>query len=544
MSINKNIECEIRGCITKGDFNDIRKVIEEDFGEMSESPELVIFFKGNYDLRLMINKNGGILILKETIDEKNHARRETELKFSIDNLFGVINFITRLGFGDGLFSYCYRFNTNTNAIKQKISIKFDTKIGDLFEIEQVVGEKANFSKIQNDLLKIVTKYGLNAWTQEIYKQIIKNAWSDVKSEPLLINNEFHPLIKKVIQELNKTTKASLRRTSIITLMKKKSNDYTILEKKFKRITKEDLLSWHYGYLDSYQESVSVIIPTYNSYQTLNLTLKSLENQMLHPETKKMLEVIVVDDGSKDETEQKIKNAQFKLNLKYIRQNNLGRAYARNLGVAISTGKIIVFLDSDIILEKHFLNEHIKRHHYLENIVLVSFKQNISRNAVIKNYFKIKTAIIPDIKNDFRFEKEVKKDWLRMHRHVRNVEMRKVKLLEETDNFKNFGKNLVLGVWDLPSMVITNAISIKRNAFEKIGGYNLQFKGWGMEDTFLGACLIANDNYIIPCFSTGIFHIEHNFRSGSQKKKIQEFNHNVLVYLDLINKTPGEVFKKN
>ena len=266
--------------------------------------------------------------------------------------------------------------------------------------------------------------------------------------------------------------------------------------------------------------------------------------MLHPETKKMLEVIVVDDGSKDETEQKIKNAQFKLNLKYIRQNNLGRAYARNLGVAISTGKIIVFLDSDIILEKHFLNEHIKRHHYLENIVLVSFKQNISRNAVIKNYFKIKTAIIPDIKNDFRFEKEVKKDWLRMHRHVRNVEMRKVKLLEETDNFKNFGKNLVLGVWDLPSMVITNAISIKRNAFEKIGGYNLQFKGWGMEDTFLGACLIANDNYIIPCFSTGIFHIEHNFRSGSQKKKIQEFNHNVLVYLDLINKTPGEVFKKN
>ena len=54
----------------------------------------------------------------------------------------------------------------------------------------------------------------------------------------------------------------------------------------------------------------------------------------------------------------------------------------------------------------------------------------------------------------------------MHRHVRNVEIRKVRLLEETDNFKTFGKDKVLGVWDLPSMVVTNALSIKRTTFEK------------------------------------------------------------------------------
>ena len=131
----------------------------------------------------------------------------------------------------------------------------------------------------------------------------------------------------------------------------------------------------------------------------------------------------------------------------------------------------------------------------------------------------------------------------MHRHVRNVEIRKVNLLEETNNFKNFGEDMVLGVWDLPSMIVTNAMSIKRESFEKIGGFNLQFKGWGMEDTFLGACLIANNNYIVPCFSTGVFHIEHAFRSGSRQKRIIEFNRNVLVYLDLINKTSCEIFKK-
>lgn len=135
MSVNKNVECEIRGCITRGDFNDIRKNLEEDFGKMYESPELVVFFKGDYDLCLMLNKSGGILILKETIDEKNHARRETELKFAMDHLIGVVSFITRLGFSNGLFSYCYRFDTNANNDNQKISVKFDTKIGDLFEIE-------------------------------------------------------------------------------------------------------------------------------------------------------------------------------------------------------------------------------------------------------------------------------------------------------------------------------------------------------------------------------------------------------------------------
>ncbi len=65
----------------------------------------------------------------------------------------------------------------------------------------------------------------------------------------------------------------------------------------------------------------------------------------------------------------------------------------------------------------------------------------------------------------------------------------------------------------------------------------------MEDTFLGACLIANNNYIIPCFSTGVFHVNHTIRSKSKKNKISEFNRNVLLYLDLINKPISEVFRE-
>ena len=130
----------------------------------------------------------------------------------------------------------------------------------------------------------------------------------------------------------------------------------------------------------------------------------------------------------------------------------------------------------------------------------------------------------------------------MHRHVRNIEVRKVQILKETNDLKKFGKNKVLGVWDLPATVVTVALSLKKEYFDKIGGFNLQFQGWGMEDTFLGACLIAASNYIIPCYSSGVFHIEHGFRSGSKLKQISEFNRNVLVYLDLINKPLNQIFK--
>ena len=182
---------------------------------------------------------------------------------------------------------------------------------------------------------------------------------------------------------------------------------------------------------------------------------------------------------------------------------------------------------------------------LEKIVLVTFKENIKRDDPrlhSQNFWK--ELPMPNITKDFRFKKEVKEEWLRIHRHVRPLEVRNTEIIRETNNFKTFGKNKVVGVWDLPSMVITNAVSMKKKEFKEIGGFNLQFKGWGMEDTFLGACLIGRGNFIIPCFSTGIYHIEHEPRSGSKEKMMKEFQRNVLVYLDLINRPASQVYKND
>lgn len=541
MKKDKNIECEIRGCITVGDFNEIRPLIEKEWGKFEESPELAVFFEGR-NVSLKINKNGCILTIKETVDLKTRAKKETELRFEVDSIPSVINFLAQSGYDFGLFSYCYRYGVKRQ--NRSITVKLNTKIGDIFEIDEVVQEGVNYSKVYSKLTKLAEKYGLDAWSRLAYQRIVKESWKDVRAEPLIVMNKLHPFIERFIKEAQKVKLAkSGIGISIALSLKKKLNDYSFLEDEFKGKTKTELLSSSPVKVENYNEPVSIVIPTYNSRDSLRLTLKSIERQKLHKKQRKLIEVIVVDDGSEDDTEYMIKTENFNLNLRYFKQNNLGRAHARNLGVSIAHGNVLVFLDSDVILESHFLNEHIARHHFLENIVLVSFKQNIEKtDSLVKNYRIGKKNIKPDITRDFRFEKTIKKSWLRMHRHVRNIEVRKVRILKETDNFKCFGKDRIVGVWDLPSMVVANALSLKKESFDNIGGFNLQFRGWGMEDTFLGACLIADGNYIVPCFSTAVFHIEHPFRSGSQLKRISEFNRNVLVYLELIHKPLSSIFK--
>jgi glycosyltransferase involved in cell wall biosynthesis len=91
--------------------------------------------------------------------------------------------------------------------------------------------------------------------------------------------------------------------------------------------------------------VSVIIPMYNSQNTIIQVLEGLEIQ-----TAKNFEVIVVDDGSMDRSSQLVADfaKQSNLAIYMARQENLGPATARNMGVRCAKGKVIIFLDADCI----------------------------------------------------------------------------------------------------------------------------------------------------------------------------------------------------
>ena len=89
--------------------------------------------------------------------------------------------------------------------------------------------------------------------------------------------------------------------------------------------------------------VSVIIPTYNREKFLPYALGSVKNQ-----TYKDWELIIVDDGSTDNTEKVCKEFAKTIDqpVKYIYQENQGVAGARNTGLKHAQGEFIAFLDSD------------------------------------------------------------------------------------------------------------------------------------------------------------------------------------------------------
>lgn len=96
-------------------------------------------------------------------------------------------------------------------------------------------------------------------------------------------------------------------------------------------------------MDKSSSLVSVVIPTYNRAETIEKTINSILNQ-----TYKSIEIVIVDDCSRDNTEQII-NEKFSHieNLKYIKhEENKGGNAARNTGIENSKGEYIAFLDSD------------------------------------------------------------------------------------------------------------------------------------------------------------------------------------------------------
>lgn len=99
------------------------------------------------------------------------------------------------------------------------------------------------------------------------------------------------------------------------------------------------------------ETASVIVPAYNAEKTIGKCLKALESQ-----TRKPKEIIVVDDGSRDNTAKAAK--EFR-GVKLIKQKHSGPAAARNRGAKRAAGSILVFTDADCEPAKSWLSNMLK-----------------------------------------------------------------------------------------------------------------------------------------------------------------------------------------
>jgi GT2 family glycosyltransferase len=104
--------------------------------------------------------------------------------------------------------------------------------------------------------------------------------------------------------------------------------------------------------------VSVVIPTYRRQRLLARALDSLRHQTLASER---YEVVVAVDGSEDDTREMLASLTPPYRLRWLWQPNRGRAHARNAGIRLAEGSLVVLLDDDMDCSPGFLRAHVEAH---------------------------------------------------------------------------------------------------------------------------------------------------------------------------------------
>lgn len=112
--------------------------------------------------------------------------------------------------------------------------------------------------------------------------------------------------------------------------------------------------------------ISIIIPTYNGSKYISSSINSVLNQ-----TYKDWELIIIDDGSTDNTESVVKEiiGLSPLSIRYIKQENRGPNAARNVGLTLSAADFVAFLDSDDVWLPEKLEKQISLFNTYKNDLL-------------------------------------------------------------------------------------------------------------------------------------------------------------------------------
>lgn len=233
--------------------------------------------------------------------------------------------------------------------------------------------------------------------------------------------------------------------------------------------------------------VSVLIPTYNKKPYLELTLVSLCNQT-YPSDK--YEIVIIDDGSTDGTDEAVSLISFPCPVKYIKQENSGRSAARNKGIEASEGAVIVFHDDDVIAHPTFIEEHMKLRTHSNALVVAGYRKQFFSFFPItakSNKHKATTKIgdVPvrqlvqpdDIINNFSKIEELANQTVSSVSIVRRINERYGPVLKE------FCLDWLL--------FITSNLSVPKKCLLESGLFDESFQGWGLEDWELGYRLYRN-----------------------------------------------------
>lgn len=245
-----------------------------------------------------------------------------------------------------------------------------------------------------------------------------------------------------------------------------------------------------------KELISIIIPIYNSEKYLKKGIDSILNQ-----TYKNIELLLIDDGSKDNSKEICKNYEKNDNrIKYFYKKNSGVSDTRNYGLKKATGEYIMFIDSDDYIDKNYIECMYKS--------LKNYKVNISISG-----FEL---------DDFKYKK------------IKSINYGKTKLYNQEEIFIDYINNRIFS--SSCKMLIKK--SIINNLFET----NLKYG----EDFLFSYYLTKNNNFVYVN-NTGYHYYQNNNSATHEidKKNIKKYiedNEYVFYKIDEINKKYSDIIK--
>jgi glycosyltransferase involved in cell wall biosynthesis len=240
--------------------------------------------------------------------------------------------------------------------------------------------------------------------------------------------------------------------------------------------------------------ISVIVATYNRVDALNLVLQSLETQ-----TDSNFEVIVADDGSREETKEFISKfaKTSKLEMKHVWHEDKGfrLALIRNLATTQASGEYLIFLDGDCITQPDFVARHrmLAQKNFLVTGSRVLLSEALTQELLRSAHWDFKIFSASLLK--YRLAGGINKFW-----------PLKIKFGDGAwRNYKKFVWRRIKGC---------NLACWKADA-QAIGGFDETMTGWGHEDAdFVFRLQHSHIKRKSGSWSTEVLHLFHKMNDQS------------------------------
>ena len=238
--------------------------------------------------------------------------------------------------------------------------------------------------------------------------------------------------------------------------------------------------------------VSVVIPVYQRSHHLDLCLAAICRQD-YPLN--LIEVIVTDDGSKEPTlEEVVRKYEHILDIAYTWSPDRGYTLsrARNKGISLASGPIIILLDCDLLPTRTFIGSMMEWMHITDQAAIMAHREfkhdnDLTAEEILSNTnWSRRLQDITSENTQMPVQDGVSIDWRLPHyRKTENLKFEKYP-------FKFFA---------------SGHVCYPKTLWEKVGGYCEEFNEWGCEDLEFGYRLYAQGAYLIPELRAIDYHLE-------------------------------------